>query len=1157
MIKHYTLDQAVYDFGQSNLAQAAEVVLTDKISYQSGRLNKAERQKRFPILGQEAMGEGKNFEMIYADELTLSGDRAYYQTAICLDQEHGELVCCSCSCNSFEDNYFACKHIYTLLMAYLMDTEERGADVLQGSAVLEELRRITGLEDPFIPGILRKTSQSLRSFQQYGQFPKRRSARPIWETNPMQLPTLEQTDKDGKKSGKKSEKKGQKKRGQRAEAISVECILSPVDGKVRVELKAGPGRCYVIRSQEEFLRAFRENRPYTFGKKDPVPVGRNHVRAEDLPILDYFLELYDSYARAENDSDILPYSSSSERRWFCLTGRELDAFMEVMDGRKTKVQDYRDIYEVEIRLDQEPQKIQMKKETYGASLSLQDETAIGCGLKGMYLRQGDCVMRLPLQQWERRNELIKAGQAEKELYIRDKDLPAICQALQSMDQGLDMVEFHGMLPETYLPQLPQIRIYLDYPQEGLVACEVKASYKDAEQAYNLFDRKKDVAGRNLQAEQEAGERLWPYFNAFDSTTGQMYLECEEAELYLFLTETIPLLSEVGQVFVSDQMNHLKVRPIGEVNVGLQIDAGSLLMSLKSNMMDRSEMIEVLSSYSRKKHFTRLKNGSFITFSEKDAALWEMLAETYKNYGKKNPEAMKLPLFRALYLDEMLEDRDSVTLSETKEYADLLEGMGDQSGWSYVVPASLDPIMRPYQKDGFRWICMLKEHGFGGILADDMGLGKTLQVLAFLLSEQEAGKAGRELRTLIITPASLVYNWKKEIETFTPTLSCQFIAGNVSERQEIIRGIRGESLTDIYITSYDLLKRDILEYEGITFANEIIDEAQFIKNQNTQAAKGVRLVQSDFRMALTGTPIENRLSELWSIFDYLMPGFLYKYSRFRTEYETPVIQNHDQEVMDRLRKMVHPFILRRLKKDVLKDLPDKLEETVSVELEGEQRRVYDAYAERLRLFLENQNKEEFQQGKLEILAELTKLRQICCGPEVFLEGYQGENAKKEACIELIRQAIDGGHKVLLFSQFTSVLDGLCQRLRSEEIRYHRIDGSTGKEDRMEMVEAFDQDDVPVFCISLKAGGTGLNLTAADIVIHYDPWWNIAAQNQATDRTHRIGQENTVVVYQLIAEDTIEQRIVQLQQIKAQLAEDILSGEGISSILIDKEELLGLL
>lgn len=233
-------------------------------------------------------------------------------------------------------------------------------------------------------------------------------------------------------------------------------------------------------------------------------------------------------------------------------------------------------------------------------------------------------------------------------------------------------------------------------------------------------------------------------------------------------------------------------------------------------------------------------------------------------------------------------------------------------------------------------------------------------------------------------------------------------------------------------------------------------------------------------------------------------------------------------------MVHPFILRRLKKDVLTELPDKIEKTVTIELEGEQRKLYDAYAKRLKLYLEKQSKEEFKQSKLEVLKELTRLRQLCCGPELFLENYHGENAKMDACVELVRQAVDGGHKVLLFSQFTSVLDEIEKALAKEKIEDHRIDGSVSKEQRIRLVDSFETDDVPVFCISLKAGGTGLNLTAADIVIHYDPWWNVAAQNQATDRAHRIGQRNTVTVYDLIAENTIEEQIKKLQESKSALA-----------------------
>ena len=554
----------------------------------------------------------------------------------------------------------------------------------------------------------------------------------------------------------------------------------------------------------------------------------------------------------------------------------------------------------------------------------------------------------------------------------------------------------------------------------------------------------------------------------------------------------------------------------------------------------------------------MKNGTFITFNEEQKQVMSAISDVMKNYAdKKNPDTIKMPLFRALYLDELLAEKESVELKKNREYRKLIGKMRSYENGDYEVPQSLEAVLREYQRDGFYWIKTLKENGFGGILADDMGLGKTLQILAFLLSEKEQGKVKDELRTLIVAPASLVYNWKKEVERFTPQLSVCVMAGTAHERKELIKN--QTSNVDVWITSYDLLKRDIELYQDIIFANEIIDEAQYIKNQTTHAAKSVRLVNSSFRMALTGTPMENRLSELWSIFDYLMPGFLYGYTRFRSEIETLIVSDKDEDAMTRLRAMIHPFILRRLKKDVLKELPEKQEEIVTVALSGEQKKLYQAHSQRLKMFLEDQNDEDFAQNKLQILAELTKLRQLCCGPELLLENYKGENAKLETCIELITQAIAGGHKILLFSQFTSMLDLIGEELKKAKIDYYRIDGSVKKEARMEMVEQFQnpQNQVSVFCISLKAGGTGLNMTAADIVIHYDPWWNKAAQNQATDRAHRIGQKHAINVYQLIAEETIEQKICELQQVKEDLAEEVLSGEGISSTQFNKDEIMNLL
>ena len=364
---------------------------------------------------------------------------------------------------------------------------------------------------------------------------------------------------------------------------------------------------------------------------------------------------------------------------------------------------------------------------------------------------------------------------------------------------------------------------------------------------------------------------------------------------------------------------------------------------------------------------------------------------------------------------------------------------------------------------------------------------------------------------------------------------------------------------VLITSYELLRRDVERYQNIDFSCQVIDEAQYIKNHGTKAAHAVKAVKAGFRIALTGTPIENRLSELWSIFDYLMPGFLYSYEQFRKRIEKPVISGQNEAAMAMLRKMISPFVLRRLKKDVLRDLPDKIEENTMTRLEGEQRELYEAQAQALKLTLENQSEEEFRQSKITVLAQLTRLRQICCDPALVYEGYRGPAAKVDLCMEMVESGMEGGHKMLLFSQFTSMLEILEARLQVAGIAYYKLTGATPKEERIRLVEAFNREDsqVSLFLISLKAGGTGLNLTAADMVLHFDPWWNLAAQNQATDRAHRIGQKHVVNVYKLIAKDTIEENILRLQERKAQLADQVLSGEGIGTGTFSREELLEIL
>jgi SNF2 family DNA or RNA helicase len=500
---------------------------------------------------------------------------------------------------------------------------------------------------------------------------------------------------------------------------------------------------------------------------------------------------------------------------------------------------------------------------------------------------------------------------------------------------------------------------------------------------------------------------------------------------------------------------------------------------------------------------------------------------------------------------MLEQMDHFYTSRDQRFRKMIKEFKTVSDSDFEVPVSLEKILRPYQAYGFKWLRTLAEYGFGGILADDMGLGKTLQMIAVLLLAKEKGEADP---SLVVCPASLVYNWEEELARFAPSLKTLVIAGNKAERElRLKRSVE----YDVLITSYDLLKRDILQYSDLRFNYMVIDEAQFVKTQTTAAAKSVRLVQARRRFALTGTPIENRLSELWSIFDFLMPGYLYNYEVFKRQFETPIARSQDQEISSRLQKMISPFVLRRLKGDVLKELPDKLEEVRYVRFEGEQQRLYDAQATKIRAMLEKTSDEDVKRNKIQILAQLTRIRQICCDPSLIFEDYQAASAKREACLDLIRSAMDGGHRILLFSQFTSMLALLEKDLTDAGIEWYTITGATPKQERVDLVRRFNEGDIPVFLISLKVGGTGLNLTGADTVIHYDPWWNVAAQNQATDRAHRIGQIHTVCVYKLIGKDTVEEKILKLQQDKQDLADEILSGEGRSISAMSREELMALL
>lgn len=396
-------------------------------------------------------------------------------------------------------------------------------------------------------------------------------------------------------------------------------------------------------------------------------------------------------------------------------------------------------------------------------------------------------------------------------------------------------------------------------------------------------------------------------------------------------------------------------------------------------------------------------------------------------------------------------------------------------------------------------------------------------------------------SLVVSPSSLTLNWESEIKKFAPELNTMTVIGVSAAREEMIKSINSD--VDVVITSYDLLKRDIVNYSDKEFYYQFIDEAQFIKNHSTQSSKAVKVINSKVKFALTGTPVENSLAELWSIYDYIMPGYLFNYNHFKKTYELPIVKSNDEEAVRSLKRLCTPFILRRMKKDVLKELPEKTETIVYSMMEEEQKKLYTANLLKMKKDLAEKMAQSTGENKLEVLAMLTKLRQLCCDPSLVYDDYKGGSAKLETCLELLENCINSGHKILLFSQFTSMLALIENKLIEKNISYYKLTGSTKSDERIKLVNKFNQNNTSVFLISLKAGGTGLNLVGADIVIYYDPWWNISAQNQATDRVHRIGQKNSVQVFKIIAKNTIEEKILKLQETKAELADMIVKdGDG---------------
>lgn len=940
-------------------------------------------------------------------------------------------------------------------------------------------------------------------------------------------------------------------------------------GEVLLEVRIGREKRYIVKNLLEFAQAVHSGKRVEYGKGMAFEHVPSAFAPESRPFLDLLLEEADAYIRHYEEMRGHAGLPLPVMRALTLGSAARDRLFDLLEGKEVQTEDEKGAERV-CRVERKDPRFPVEVEARGDGIAVTVPSALTSfrGEQRLYVADGlhlfGCselyteTMGVFLEQMEQGGRECGSRKEKRELLVGSRDIPLFYARVLEGMEALGILQSTEIDWEKYHPEALKARFEFDSDSPDELRLRPTLSYGDFTFSPLADEHVPREICRDVPAEFYISRLITRYFSYWEDESGELVIRGDEEALYQVLSEGMPQFQEVGEVWLSESVRHLRVLPPPEVSMGVSLGGGWLDLKIETAGIDPAELLQVLSEYRQKKKYYRMKNGEFLQLSGGGLqALDSLTADLGLTKSEFQAGEAKIPAYRAFYLDSLSGDGRMKLFQRDEAYGMMVRDLKTAQSVSYAVPAVLEKTLREYQKIGYTWMRTLARYHFGGILADDMGLGKTLQVIALLTAfyqeKTEQKAAGNEgsgselpLPSLIVCPASLVYNWGQEFARFSPEIRVLLIAGTAKERQEQLEEqmrMEASEGAQVIITSYDLLKRDRAAYLGRTFEYEIIDEAQVIKNAKTQGAKAVKEISANARFALTGTPVENRLSELWSIFDFLMPGFLYSYRKFRERYELPIVKNQDPEALTALRRMTGPFVLRRLKKDVLRELPGKEERIVYSAASGRQQKLYTASALKLKEALAGGA--WLGNGKLEVLSQLMRLRQICCDPALCFEDYTGESAKLETCVSLIASASAAGHKILLFSQFASMLERIRERLLQEGISSHLLVGATPKEERSRMVQAFASDEVPVFLISLKAGGTGLNLTAADIVIHYDPWWNVAAQNQATDRAYRIGQEKPVTVYKLILKDTIEENLLKLQNAKLALAAQVVS-EGMVSL-----------
>ncbi len=937
----------------------------------------------------------------------------------------------------------------------------------------------------------------------------------------MQKNKLKSNNKPKLVKEKNEEHKGKEKRFLSLD-INIKHMVKEGITLFNCEFRIGAGNLNLILDLKDFL--------YKNSLKKPLKFNDGFTYN---PLKDEFLD---------EDKRVLQFVASHKDmisgRYLRLKQNNLKDFLKLIDEKKKINFNFNSInYEVKVKKENVPVALTLKEGKEGFVLSHHKKFPVLLNNLGdvmffdrnLYLpRKRQLEYYIPIHKLFLKNNTITY---KKSL----ESLRNLLEELKNISKNIVLDENVRVFKEKLMKTTFNL-----YKNKGKIYCNVKIDY--CGYIIDLIRDEKDNSFlRDLKNEKYIEFQLERF--KFIKREEDFCFIGNEEEMYELFSKGIKRLRELGEVLLSEELKEFKVLDSSLISSELKELSNFYKLKFDFGDFELRELRESIEAMKKGDRFYRTKK---VYLDLEDSGIVNFL-NLLEDLGLENikDNEVYIDKNKVLYIQEKLKDRNLSFIKGGNVLQEIVGKLLNKEFKRKLVPKALNAELRPYQKEGFKWINEIIDLGFGGVLADDMGLGKTLQIIAFLLSQKKS-------KSIVVVPTSVIYNWMDEFEKFAPSIRVGLVHGSKSKRDKVLRDfkrglgikIEEENLKeksyekyDVLLTTYGTLKNDEKAYENLSFDYCIIDEAQNIKNPVAQATLSVKNIKSRCNIALTGTPIENNLMELWSIFDFVMPGYLFTKDRFRERFIL------DESNLSELKSLITPFILRRLKEDVLSELPEKLEKKYLVEMKGKQKQLYSFYVKAIKNQLnENKSSEKSGRDKINLFAYLTKLREICLDPSLVVPDYTGGSSKLTVVKEIVKDASESGKKILLFSQFTSVLQKIEEDFKKEDISYLYLDGGTSAKDRVERVKKFNEDsNIKVFLISLKAGGVGLNLTSASVVIHFDPWWNPAVEDQATDRAHRFGQENKVEVIKLVAKDTIEEKIVLMQEDKRELIQSLMDGK----------------